>query len=140
MSKDDFKIFEEPIRSEIFPVSRLETHAQSLAVAQKVIAGPHPGKDLTGRVRDNGRVLEKSYRLLLQAVAENRALTPAAEWVIDNFHIIRAQLKDIHDHLPPKFYRELPKIATGPLAGYPRVYGISWAFVAHTDSHFDPEL
>src|SRR5205807_5242146 len=26
-----------------------------------------------------------------------------------------------------------------PLAGYPRVYGIAWAFVANTDSGFDPE-
>src|SRR4030067_833435 len=40
---------------------------------------------------------------------------------------------------PASFYRELPKLADGPLAGYPRVYGIAWAFVAHTDSRFDPE-
>ena len=40
---------------------------------------------------------------------------------------------------PRGFYRELPKLAEGPLAGYPRVYGIAWAFVAHTDSRFDPE-
>ena len=24
--------------------------------------------------------------------------------------------------------------------GYPRVFGVAWAFVAHTDSHFDTEL
>src|SRR6185503_7715215 len=35
--------------------------------------------------------------------------------------------------------RELPKLVEGPLAGYPRVYGIAWAFVAHTDSRLDPE-
>ena len=40
--------------------------------------------------------------------------------------------------LPPGYYRQLPKLAEGPFAGYPRVFGISWAFVAHTDSHFDP--
>ena len=27
-----------------------------------------------------------------------------------------------------------------PLAGLPRVYGIAWAFVAHTDSDFDDDL
>src|SRR4029079_736823 len=26
------------------------------------------------------------------------------------------------------------------LAGYPRVFGLAWAFVAHTDSRFDPEV
>ena len=42
--------------------------------------------------------------------------------------------------LPPGNYRQLPKLAVGPFAGYPRVFGIAWAFVAHTDSRFDPEM
>ena len=44
------------------------------------------------------------------------------------------------DDLPPGYYRQLPKLAVGPFAGYPRVFGIAWAFVAHTDSRFDPEM
>ena len=35
---------------------------------------------------------------------------------------------------------QLPKLAAGPFAGYPRVLGVAWAFVAHTDSRFDPEM
>ena len=31
-------------------------------------------------------------------------------------------------------------MATGPFAGYPRVFGLAWAFVAHTDSYFDPDM
>ena len=27
----------------------------------------------------------------------------------------------------------MPKLIDGPLVGYPRVFGIAWAFVAHTD-------
>src|SRR5207244_8699099 len=56
-----------------------------------------------------------------------------------NCRIVDDQLREIRADLPPRFYRELPKLADGPLAGYPRVYGIAWAFVAHTDSRFDPE-
>ena len=41
---------------------------------------------------------------------------------------------------PPGYYRQLPKLAEGPFAGYPRVFGLAWAFVAHTDSHFDPDI
>ncbi len=33
----------------------------------------------------------------------------------------------------------MPKLASGPLRGYPRVFGLAWAFIAHTDSRFDPE-
>jgi cyclic beta-1,2-glucan synthetase len=91
------------------------------------------------RVEDNGRVLRESYRVIANAIREERAITPAAEWLVDNFHVVDEQLREIRDDLPPGFYRELPKLAAGPLAGYPRVYGIAWAFVAHTDSRFDPE-
>jgi cyclic beta-1,2-glucan synthetase len=135
-----FRTTEEPIRSEIFSLARLEAHAESLAAAQVVTLRPERGQDIAPRIRDNRRILEKSYQLLLQAVAEHYAVTPAAEWLLDNFHIVRAQLKDINDHLAPEFYDELPKLAGGPLAGFPRVYGIAWAFVAHTDSRFDAEL
>jgi cyclic beta-1,2-glucan synthetase len=98
------------------------------------------GQRLLPRVEDNGRVLRDSYRVIANAIREERAITPAAEWLVDNFHVVDEQLREIRDDLPPGFYRELPKLAEGPLAGYPRVYGIAWAFVAHTDSRFDPEL
>ena len=42
--------------------------------------------------------------------------------------------------MPRGFYRGLPKLAEGHLEGYPRVLGIAWAFVAHTDSRIDREV
>ena len=130
---------EEPIRAELFGIERLEQHAESLAAAQRVMSGSGRGRPLLPRVQDNGRVLREAYRLTAKAIREERAITPAAEWLVDNFHVVDEQLREIRDDLPPGFYRELPKLAEGPLAGYPRVYGIAWAFVAHTDSRFDPE-
>ena len=53
--------------------------------------------------------------------------------------IVDEQLREIRDDLPPDYYRELPKLAEGHLAGYPRVLGLAWAYIAHTDSRFDPE-
>ena len=140
LPKSVFREIEEPIRAEIFGTTRLESHAEGLAHAQTVTDNPRRGRDLSPRIRENRKVLEAAYHSILHAIKKKRAITPAAEWLIDNFHIVRAQLKDIRDHLPPEYYRELPKIAEGPLAGYPRVYGIAWAFVAHTDSRFDPDL
>src|SRR5438477_1874010 len=131
--------FEEPIRAELFGVERLEQHAESLAAAQPVMSESEKGRRLLPRVEDNGRVLREAYRAIAKAIREDRAITPAAEWLVDNFHIVDEQLREIRDDLPAGFYRQLPKLAEGPLAGYPRVYGIAWAFVAHTDSRFDPE-
>jgi cyclic beta-1,2-glucan synthetase len=131
---------QEPIRAELFSVERLEQHAESLAAAQHITSNPRQGNALAPRVRDNGRVLVQSYRVLAQEIREERAVTPAAEWLVDNFYIVDEQLRDIRDHLPAGFYRELPKLGDGHLAGYPRVLGLAWAFVAHTDSRFDPEV
>jgi cyclic beta-1,2-glucan synthetase len=101
--------------------------------------GSPKGRRLLPRVQDNGRVLRDAYRLVARAIREERAITPAAEWLVDNFHVVDEQLREIRDDLPPGFYRELPKLADGPFAGYPRVYGLAWAFVAHTDSRLDPD-
>jgi len=130
---------EEPIRAELFSLERLEQHAESLAAAQTVTSEVSRGRPLIPRVVDNGRVLLESYRLIARAIQEEHAITPAAEWLVDNFHIVDEQLREVKDDLPAGYYRMLPKLASGHLQGYPRVFGVAWAFVAHTDSRFDPE-
>ena len=131
---------EEPIRAELFSIERLEQHAESLAAAQRVTTRPTTRRRFATRLRENGRVLLEAYRAIAVAIGEERAITPAAEWLVDNFHIVEEQIREIRDDLPRGFYRQLPKLADGPLEGYPRVFGIAWAFVAHTDSRFDPQM
>ncbi|HEY7970283.1 MAG TPA: protein ndvB, partial [Candidatus Limnocylindrales bacterium] len=70
---------------------------------------------------------------------DERAITPAAEWLVDNFPVVDEQLREIRDDLPANYYEELPKLAEGHLAGYPRVIGLAWAYIAHTDSLFEPD-
>ncbi len=130
---------EPPIRSELFSVERLEQHAESLAVAQRIAPNLKSGRLLSPRLYDNTKVLTESYRAIVRATSANRAITPAAEWLLDNFHIVDAQIREIKIDLPPGFYRMLPKLVDGPLQGYPRVFGVAWALVAHTDSAFDIE-
>jgi cyclic beta-1,2-glucan synthetase len=130
---------EAPIRSELFSVERLEQHAQSLAVAQRVAPKLKRGRRLAPRLYENTKVLTETYRAIVRATYAHRPITPAAEWLLDNFHVVDEQIREIKDDLPPGFYRKLPKLADGPLQGYPRVLGIAWALVAHTDSAFDIE-
>ncbi|MCX7092295.1 MAG: phosphorylase [Methylobacter sp.] len=129
---------DEPIRFELFSNERLEQHATSLAQEQKARIIPE-GLKLMPRVRENSRLLFEAYKAIGKAAREQRAITPAAEWMLDNFHVIEEQINDINIYLPEKFYRQLPKLINGFLVGYPRVYGIAWALVAHTDSRFSPE-
>jgi cyclic beta-1,2-glucan synthetase len=135
-----FTNFEDPIRAELFSASHLERYAETIASKHIVSADPTRGMNLAARVAENENILIESFQSIVQNVRAERSITPAAEWLIDNFYIVEEQLKDIRDHLPPEFYKELPKLANGELKGYPRVYAIAWDFVAHTDSLFDPEL
>ncbi len=127
----------EAIREELFSSERLEGHARSLAAAQPVALRASKGHTLARRLANNAAVLLGAHRTICVANDEGRAITPAAEWLIDNYHLVERQIREIRSDLPPGFYRQLPKLAGGPFAGYPRVLGVAWAFVAHTDSRFD---
>ena len=130
----------EPVREELFGVERLEQHAQSLAAAQPVTRSPPRVLPLQERLNTNAAALLAAYRASAAELESGRAVVPAAEWLLDNYHVVEEQIREIRDDLPPGYYRQLPKLAQGPFAGYPRVFGIAWAFVAHTDSFFDPVI
>jgi cyclic beta-1,2-glucan synthetase len=129
-----------PVREELFSAERLEEHARSVAVAQAVTPRPTNGHPLSGRLADNGAVLLHAYRMITKSTNEGRAITPAAEWLVDNYYLVEREIREIRAALPIGYYRQLPKLVDGPFEGYPRVFGVAWAFVAHTDSHFDTEL
>ena len=131
---------QDPIREELFGPERLEDHARSLAVAQIVSPRKIKGQLLARRLADNRAVLLAAYLSTVRAINDGRAITPASEWLVDNYHLVEKQIHEIRSDLPPGYYRQLPKLATGPFKDYPRVFGIAWAFVAHTDSRFDSEM
>ena len=108
-------------------------------MAQPVVAQRLSRGSLVARLRDNESALLAAYRDIADTVAAGRVITPAAEWLLDNYHLVEEQIREIREDLPPSYYRLLPKLAEGPLLGYPRVFGLAWAFVAHTDSRFEPE-
>ena len=135
-----FWVGAEAIREELFSVERLEQHGESLAAAQSVSSQPERGRLLAKRVRENDVALLSAYRVIAAAIQDKRQITPAAEWLIDNFHLAEDQIREIKINLPPKYYRQLPKLAEGPFKGYPRIFEVAWAFVAHTDSRFEAEM
>jgi cyclic beta-1,2-glucan synthetase len=128
---------EDPVREELFSVERLEQYATELAAEHRVSSITKRGQLLLPRLEANGRQLVAVYRALAETIRNERAVSPAAEWLVDSFHIVEEQLREIRQDLPRSYYNELPKLAAGKLAGYPRVYAISLAIIAHTDSRLD---
>ncbi len=129
---------ESPIRSEIFGVARFEQHGRSLAAVHEAKADAS-STEFFPRLQENIVVLREAHRYIGQQ-ARSVEVDPAGEWLLDNFHVVVAQIKEIHDGLPRRYFRDLPVLLDAHLAGLPRVYGVAWAFVAHTDSAFDETL
>ena len=127
---------EQPVRAEIFSVERLEQYAQALAAGHKTLTKKGRAQ-LLPRLEDNGRKLVAAYRTLVEAIRGGRAISPAAEWLVDNFHIVEEQLREIREDLPKSYYHELPKLAEGELKDYPRIYAVAFALIAHTDCRLD---
>jgi cellobiose phosphorylase len=92
---------------------------------------------LLPRLDDNESVLVHTYDLVTVAVEKDRRIAPAAEWLLDNFYLIEEQIRTARRHLPKSYSRELPALANGPAAGYPRVYGIALELISHVDGRFD---
>ena len=130
----------EPLRAEVFGVARFEEHGRHLGSSHDAGKAPFGRTTFYPRLQSNIRALRGAYRYLFDAPHDEHAISPAAEWLFDNFHLIESQLKEIRAGLPPRYYRSLPVLKDAPLVGLPRVYGVAWSFVAHTDSAFDESL
>ena len=112
------------ISAEIFGPERSKQHARSLAETQLVTDHPVRVHSIIDRLNNNAAALLVAYREICAAVAEGKTVTPAAEWLIDNYHLVEEQIRQTRADLPPGFYRQLPKLAEGPLAGHPRIFGL----------------
>ena len=129
-----------PIRSEIFGPQRFAQHGRSLGATHRAAAANYRSGTFFPRLQNNIRALREAHQYIGMQASTGYDISPAAEWLLDNFHLIEAQLKEIHEGLPRSYFRSLPVLVDEPLAGLPRVYGVAWAFVAHTDGAFDDNL
>ncbi|MEP6558940.1 MAG: carbohydrate-binding protein, partial [Burkholderiales bacterium] len=129
-----------PIRAEIFGCMRFQQHGRSLGEAHAAQWQSRRADAFFPRIEENIRVLREAQHYIGVQAHTGHHVSPAGEWLLDNFYVVLAQVKEIHDGLPRRYYRDLPVLLDAHLAGLPRVYGVAWALVAHTDSAFDEEL
>ncbi|HEV3340130.1 MAG TPA: glucoamylase family protein, partial [Pirellulales bacterium] len=94
---------------------------------------------LIARLAENESVLVETYDLVTAAANRNRRISPAAEWLLDNFYLVEDQIRTARRHLPRGYSRELPRLAGGSATSYPRVYGIALELIAHVDGRIDAD-
>ena len=133
-----FAADEQPLRAELLSAEQMEQHGKTLASAHRLASGRAPARLLT-RLAANEDVLIEVCNLLTADVTANRRITPAAEWLLDNFYLIEEQIRTAKRHFPKGYSRELPRLARGPSSGLPRVYDLALETISHGDGRVDPE-
>ena len=129
---------EVPLRAELFSADQMERHGRTLAKQHSLSLAPG-GDQLLLRLRDNQAVLQTACTLLLESVRLARRITPAGEWLLDNFYLIEEQIRTARAHFSKRYGRELPVLLNGPSKGLARVYDIAQEVIAHGDGRVDPE-
>src|SRR5579864_1881518 len=127
-----------PLRSELFSADQMKLHGKTLAASHQ-LSPQHHRERLLRRLTENEGVLIGVRRLLTDAAEAKRQITPAGEWLLDNFYLIEEQVRTAKRHLPKGYSQELPSLLSGASAGLPRVYDIALETISHGDGRVDPE-
>ncbi|HEY1064465.1 MAG TPA: hypothetical protein VGE52_00085, partial [Pirellulales bacterium] len=115
---------DQPLRAEILSLDQLERHGRALANWHQIAA--KPGADrLLPRLAENGQLIHEAYEMVTAAIAANRPVAPAADWLLDNYYLVENQIRLTQLHLPRKYSQELPQLKGGQADGYPRVYDLA---------------
>ena len=113
-----------PLRSELFSADQMELYGGILAASHELSVSRGTDR-LLARLDENERKLFHICSVLTEAVTADQLLTPAGEWLYDNFYLIEEQIRTAKRHLPKSYSRELPLLAEGASARFPRVYDIA---------------
>src|SRR5215217_5567370 len=108
-----------PIRGELLGPDGLAERARKLARSQVV------------------RPFAEAHHRLLSAAGAGTDVGPAGDWLLDNYHVVEEHIREVRESLPRSYYGELPELANGPLAGYPRVYEVAITLISHTEARID---
>jgi cyclic beta-1,2-glucan synthetase len=127
-----------PLRGELLGADRLAARARSLARRQQwtCIAG-QARTPLLDLITVAERELSIVYRRLSADVREEIPVSPAAEWLLDNYYLIEEQIRLVRDDLPEHYGAELPRLEAGDYRFLPRVFEMMIELVSHTDSRVD---
>ncbi len=129
---------EPPLREGLFSITQLESHARSLAADRKL--APRPGPEmLLRRLAENEDIISQSYEEVAGAIRQGHPQAPAAKWLLENYTFIEEQIAQVRLIFPPGYSRQLPRLSSGPLKGFPRIYEMAIELVSHTDGRVDTE-
>ena len=129
---------EPPLRAQLLSAEQMELRGKSLARHHRLLA--RPGRErLLARLEENEGILAEVCAALTGMLQDEVRITPAGEWLLDNYYLIEDQIRTARRHLPRGYSRQLPSLSQGPSLGLPRVYDLALDAIAHGDGRIDGE-
>ena len=124
----------------IFTRDEFSEFARQLALTHTLSDSNDQPNRLTPEFEENVSLINVIHKDMSTLAALKEPLTPGSEWLLDNFHLVEEQIRNIRKHLPKGFYRSLPKLSGEAVEGLPRVYNLAQGFVDHSDATVDNEM
>ena len=128
-----------PLRGEVLSLESLEERAKTLAAVFTLARQGGGGYAVLPRLDENLRVVRRVYGVLADDVHAGEAVPPAAEWLLDNFHLVDAEAKAVRHDLPPRYYRKLPRLAAREYSGQARIHAMAVELIRHGDGRLDAD-
>jgi cyclic beta-1,2-glucan synthetase len=124
---------------ELLSIELLEEHARRLAALLSIAPrGGGNGRAHLRQLRAHMQALRSVYNALADE-ARRESMSPAAEWLLDNFHIVSSAARDIQHDLPASFFRRLPRIVSDEFAGLPRIYALALELIGSSAGRLDAQ-
>lgn len=121
----------------LFDVERMANHARRLARSQSVGTRVRFTRPPQLLLRESFKGLSTVYQRIVQATRKEVPLPPAADWLLDNFYLIKEAARQLQEDLPWSYYLVLPKLEGGSHSGRPRVFSVVSHLADRTDNYFD---
>ncbi|ADL50417.1 glycosyltransferase 36 [Clostridium cellulovorans 743B] len=114
-------------------MDRLENHALDISQNFSETKEANSKQAIRKLLDESYKEIIKGYEYIDKDVRDKKEVIPASQWLLDNLYLIEKEYKDIKFKTPNFFYKRLPVLTKGELAGFPRVYQIAASIVAYTE-------
>lgn len=123
----------------ILSEEQLQNYGSILAESHVLCNKKHKGK-LLQKLSYNEKILNQALKLLIDAMRAGSHITPAGEWLLDNFYLIEEQISITRRHFPKDYEKNLPHLVHQSKSDFhPRIYDIALQIIGHGDGHLTLE-
>ncbi len=135
---EDNYLSEELLDAELFSFEQMDRFGKILA--KKHTLSPKPAQDhLLKRLADNELLLSEVRKLINDSIKKKYQISPAGEWLIDNFYLIEENIRSAKINFPKGYSEDLPQLSGSSLGGVTRIYDVIQQVIAHSDGRIDIE-